>query len=78
MLRHCGMPVKIVTIIRALHEDFPAQVVHNGHTTEPLNMRTDLSQGYLLSPSLFLVALDNGTRTAFVRRRGIQWSLTAS
>ena len=78
LLRHYGMPVKIVTIVRALHDDISPQVVHNGHTTEPLIMRTGVSQGCLLSPSLFQVALDKVTRIAFVRRRSIQWSFTAS
>ncbi len=30
LLRHYGMPFKIVTIIRALYKGFSAQVVHNG------------------------------------------------
>ena len=78
LLRHYGIPVKIVTIIRALYEGFSAQVVHNGQRSTPLNMRTGVRQGCLLSPLLFLVTLDWVTRTDFVSRRGIQWSLTTS
>ena len=78
LLRHYGIPVKIVTIIRGLYEGFSAQVVHNGQKSTPLNMRTGVRQGCLLSPLLFLVALDWVTSTAFVSRRGIQWSLTTS
>ena len=37
-----------------------------------------LRQGCLLSPLLFLVALDWVTRTAFDRKRGIQWTFTTS
>ena len=58
LLRHYGLPVKIVTIIRALYEGFSAQVVHNGQKTEPVSMRTRVRQGCLLSPLLFLVILD--------------------
>ena len=78
LLRHYGMPDKVVTIIRALYEGFSAQVVHNGQRTQPLNMRTGLRQGCLISPLLFLVALDWVTRTAFDRKRGIQWTFTTS
>ena len=76
LLRHYGMPDKIVTIIRVLYEGFSAQVIHNGQKTQPLNIRTRVRQGCLLSPMLFLVALDWVTRTAFDRKRGIQWTFT--
>ena len=69
LLRHYGLPDKIVTIIRVLYEGFSAQVVHNGQKTQPLDMRTGVRQGCLLSPLLFLVALDWVTRTAFDRKR---------
>ena len=72
LLRHYGMPDKMVTIIGVLYEGFSAQVVHNSQKTQPLNMRTGVRQGCLLSPLLFLVALDWVTRTAFDRKRGIQ------
>ena len=78
LLRHYGLPMKIVTIIRALYEGFSAQVVHNGQRTEPLNMRTGVRQGCLLSPLLFLVTLDWVTKTALATRRGIQWSFMTS
>ena len=41
-------------------------------------MRSGVRQGYLLSPLLFLVALDWVMRTAFDRKRGIQWTFTTS
>ena len=62
LLRHYALPVKIVTIIRALYEGFSARVLHN---TEPLSMRTGVRQGCLLSPLLFLVTQDWVTKTAF-------------
>ena len=78
LLRHYGMPDTIVTIIRVLYEGFSAQVVHNGQKIKPLNMRTGVKQDCLLSPLLFLVALDWATRTAFDRKRSIQWAFTTS
>ena len=41
-------------------------------------MRTGVRQGCLLSPLLFLVALDWVTRAAVDRKRGIQWTFTTS
>ena len=78
LLRHNGMHAQLVIIIRALYEGISAQVVHNGQRTQPLNMRTGVRQGCLLSPQLFPVALDWMTRTAFDRKRGIQWTFMTS
>ena len=78
LFRHYGMPAKVVIIIRDLYEGFSTQVVHNGQRTQPQNMRTGIRQSCLLSPLLFLVALDWVTRTAFDRKRGIQWTFTTS
>ena len=62
-----------------LYEGFPAQVVRNGQQPQPLNMRTGVREGCLLSPPLFLVALQDWVmRTAFGRKRGIQWTFTTS
>ena len=72
LLQHYEMPAKVVIIMRALYEGFSTQVVHNGQRTQPLDMRTGVRQGCLISPLLFLVALDWVTRAAFDRKRGIQ------
>ena len=39
LLQYYGMPVKVVTIIRALCEGFSTQVLHNGQRTQPFSMR---------------------------------------
>ena len=62
-----------------LYEGFSAQVARNGQQPQSLNMRTGVREGCLLSPPLFLVALQDWvTRTAFDRKRGIQWTFTTS
>lgn len=72
LLRHYGMRAKVVIVIRALCEGFSAQVVHNGQRIQPLSTRTGMR---LLS---LLVALEWVTRTAFDRKRGIEWTFTTS
>ena len=52
------------------------QVVHRGKLTRPFEVGTGVRQGCLLSPFLFLLAIDWIMReTTDGKRTGIQWSL---
>ena len=76
ILSNYGLPRKFISIIKALYDGFTCQVIHAGTLTEPLDVRTGVRQGCLLSPILFLMVLDWTTRHAYGgRRRGIQWGL---
>ena len=76
LLRHYGVPVKIVNIIRSSYEGLPCSVIHRGQPTEAFNVRAGVRQGCLLSPFLFLIAIDWVMRTATAQaRNGIQWTL---
>ena len=76
LLRHYGVPVKIVNIIRSSYERLSCRVIHRGQPTEAFNVRTGVRQGCLLSPFLFLIAIDGVMRTATAQaRNGIQWTL---
>ena len=65
ILRHYGIPEKIVRMIRIFYEGFQARVLHEGEMTESFSMCTGVRQGCLLSPLLFLVAQDWVSRQAF-------------
>ena len=65
ILRHYGVPEKIVRMIRVFYDGFQAKVLHEGEMTESFSMSTGVHQGCLLSPLLFLVALDWVLRQAF-------------
>ena len=53
------------------------QVVHNGSLTEPFSILTGVRQGCLLSPFLFLLAVDwIMASTIEGCKRGIQWTLS--
>ena len=58
ILRHYGVPEKIIKMIQVFYVGFQAKVLHEGDMTEAFEMTTGVRQGCLLSPLLFLVALD--------------------
>ena len=75
LLRHYGVPTKIVTIIRNSYEGLTCKVVHGGQLSETFQVRTGVRQGCLLSPFPFLMAIDWITKTSTARKRyGIQWT----
>ena len=49
ILRHYGIPEKIMRMIRVFYDGFQARVLHDGDTTEPFSMSTGVRQGCLLS-----------------------------
>ena len=65
ILRHYGVLEKIIKMIQIFYVGFQAKVLHEGDMTEAFEMTTGLCQGCLLSPLLFLVALDWVARQAF-------------
>nr|KAG5710457.1 hypothetical protein BaRGS_022275 [Batillaria attramentaria] len=77
ILRHYGVPEKMVDIIKQLYNGFSCKVIHNGKLSDEFQVTTGVRQGCLLSPLLFLVVLDWVTRTAYASSgRGIQWTRT--
>ena len=76
ILRHYGVPEKIMRMIRVFFDGFQARVLHEGEMTGSFSMNTGVRQGCLLSPLLFLMALDWVSRQAFVdNQAGIQFPL---
>ena len=77
LLRHCGVPVKIVNIIRSSYEKLSCIVIYRGQPTEAFNERTGVRQSCFLSSFLFLIAIDQiiYIRTATAQaRNGKKWS----
>ena len=76
LLAHHGIPKKIINLIRKTYEPSSCQVVHNGSLTSSFNILTGVRQGCLLSPFLFLLAIDWVMKTALDgHSRGVQWTL---
>ena len=76
LLRHYGAPMKFVNLIRNSYEGLSCRVVHEGKLTEKFEVKTGVRQGCLLSPFLFILAIDWIMRAVTNRKRnGIQWTL---
>ena len=78
-LAHSGIPEKIIRLIRTTYETSTCQVVHNGSLTVPFSILSAVRQGCLMSPFLFLQAVDwiwNVASTIEGCQRGIQWMLS--
>ncbi|CAH8483518.1 unnamed protein product [Schistosoma haematobium] len=58
LLRHYGVPEKIVNIIRNSYDGLNCKVVHGGQLTNSFEVKTSVRQGCLLSPFLFLLVID--------------------
>ena len=76
LLRHYSIPEKTITLIRNTYGEMTCKVTHAGRLTDSFQLKTGVRQGCLLSPFMFLVAIDWIMKTTTKNRRnGIQWTL---
>ena len=74
-MQHHGVPQKLINIIQHLYEDSNCQIIHNGKLTCPLAVKTGVRQGCMLSPTIFLMAIDWIMKnTTMASKTGIQWT----
>ncbi|VDP00848.1 unnamed protein product [Schistosoma margrebowiei] len=75
LIRHYGVPEKIVNIIRNSYDELQYKVVHGGQLTDAFQVRTEVRKSCLLSPFLFLLMVDRIMKTSTSEgRHGIQWT----
>ena len=76
LLRHYGIPTKLVSLIKNSYEGTGCRVIHSGQLTKHFEVKTGVRQGCLLSPFLFLLVIDWIMKICTKQRRnGIQWTL---
>ena len=76
LLRHYGVPEKIISLIRCTFQDMSCRIAHAGQLSESFEVKTGVRQGCLLSPFLFLLVIDWIMKTTTTcRNNGIQWTL---
>lgn len=75
LLRHYGVPDKIISLIRCTYKDLSCRIAHGGQLSESFEVKTGVRQGCLLSPFLFLLVIDWIMKTTTMgRNNGIQWT----
>ena len=75
LMKHYGIPQKLINIIQQLYEDSSCQIIHNGKLTDPFPVKTGVRQGCMLSPTIFLIVIDwIMRRTTEGSNTGIQWT----
>ena len=76
LLKHYGVPEKIIALIRCTYRDMSCRVVHVGQTSDSFKVNTGVRQGCLLSPFLFILVIDWIMKTTTSgKKNGIQWTL---
>ena len=76
LMGHYGIPEKFINIIKNTYTGMQCNIMHEGQLTDPFDITTGVRQGCLLSPFLFLLAVDwIMKQTTSNRRNGIQWTL---
>ena len=71
-----GIPGKIISLVKNTYEDTSCRILHDSGLTEKFSIKTGVRQGCLLSPFLFLLAIDWAMKeTISDSRNGIQWTL---
>ncbi|VDP56732.1 unnamed protein product [Schistosoma margrebowiei] len=75
LLRHYGVPQKIVNIIQNSYDGLNCKIVHGGQLTKSFEIKTAVRQGCLLSPFLFLLVIDWIMKTSTSEgKHVIQWT----
>ena len=76
LLRHYGVPEKIIFLIRRTFQDMSCRNAHASHLSESFEVKTAVRQGCLLSLFFFLLVIDWIMKTTTTgRNNGIQWTL---
>lgn len=75
-LTFIGVPPKVVRLLQAIYRSYSCKVTHDGLISEDISVHAGVRQGCLLSPLLFLIALDGVMRSVCARRRGIEWGIS--
>ena len=76
LMANYGIPSKIISLVKNTYEGTNCRILHEGGLTESFSIKSDVRQGCLLSPFLFLLAVDWIMKeTTTGSRNGIQWTL---
>lgn len=78
ILRAYGVPFKIITLIQAFYNNYECCVLHNGQQSEWFQVTSGVRQGCIISPILFITAIDWCMRTTLGNEiTGIRWTMNS-
>jgi Reverse transcriptase (RNA-dependent DNA polymerase)/Domain of unknown function (DUF6451) len=70
-----NIPPKLIALIRSLYDGYITKVLHSGNLSAPFETRCGVRQGCIISPMLFLCAIDEILHSALDgKKRGIWWT----
>ena len=58
IMRHYGIPQHLVTLVEKVYDGTTCRILNEGQLTDSFEIKTGVKQGCLLSPFLFILALD--------------------
>ena len=58
LMANYGIPSKIISLVKNTYEGTNCRILHEGGLTESFSIKSGVRQGCLLSPFLFLLAVD--------------------
>ena len=77
LMGHYGIPQKFISIIKEMYQDSTCRVIHNGKLTDSFDIKTGVKQGCLLSPIIFLMAIDWVMKSSTGNTKtGLKWSFS--
>jgi hypothetical protein len=72
IMERFGLPQKILKLIQETYRNYTCQIMHEGKLTEPIEIKSGVRQGYVLSPIVFLLVIDEALRKSTEgKNRGI-------
>jgi len=75
LMANSGIPSKIISLVRNTYEEANCRFLHEGGLTESFSIKSGVRQGCLLSPFLFLLAVDWIMKERTTGSgNGIQWT----
>ena len=78
IMANYGIPDKLINLIKSMYKDSGGQILHKGKLTDFFSIVTGVRQGCLISPFLFLLAIDWILIRSTGDNTGIQWTLTVN
>ena len=78
IMRHHGIPPKLAQIAKLLYTECSSAVICGNTLTDTFSVKTGIKQSCILSPFLFIMAIDWLMEiTTKGKQRGIRWTLTS-